>query len=195
MAKFLSMCAAVGLFVTSAQADLLLSFDGTRVSDGNTIWTYHINLTANELLYPGDYFTIYDFAPALPDVIYRPYPFNIAWSFVGATPPQVNPPDDPSLLNLIFQVQGSAPYSDTQFGPFEITTPGTQPSPATRVSYYAGEATYVVSPGGKIDNMGVVLVPAIVPEPSSALLLAFAIVVGAISSAKRYKERQKESGR
>src|SRR3954447_12945993 len=63
--------------------------------DGNFKWTYNVVVTSDVYVQPGDYFTIYDFAGALPGSGHAPADWTLTSTNVGTTPEKTSPADDP----------------------------------------------------------------------------------------------------
>jgi len=159
--------------VLAARADIIPTFTGATSSGGNTVWSYTIDITSGQNVTTGDFFTIYDFGPFMTGTGVQPSGWALSSAFVGVTPSQTLPPDDPAILNLTWTYSGST-LTGTGLGPFSVTIAGVTPSPAPiRTSHFAAEGTQISSED-KIDNVGQISVPVIVPEAST-----FSLFVGA----------------
>jgi len=162
---------AVGLVATaSVRADIIPSFVGSSPSGNTTVWSYQIDITVDEQVTSGDFFTIYDFGHFIAGSSVQPSGWTFSSSLVGTTPAGVAPPDDPTLENLTWTYSGSAIPTSSGVGPFSISTVGAQFEPSLRTGYFAAQATNATSgnPGTKINNVGRISIPAPVPVPEPA---------------------------
>ena len=186
--------AIIGFFaaIALAHGDIIPSFDGTSPSGTNTVWGYHIDITVNQQVTTGDFFTIYDFGPFIPGSNVQPSGWTFSMSLVTPPPSGINVPDNPSLENLTWTYTGSAPIpTGSSAGPFSVTvaTSHFEEAPQLRASYFAAQATRDSgdSAGTKIRNAGQIPVPVPIPEPStlSLMLLAGAGAAGRALRSKR----------
>jgi hypothetical protein len=175
--------------VLAARADIIPSFTGATSSGGNTVWSYTIDITNGQKVTSGDFFTIYDFGPFIAGTGVQPSGWTLSSAFVGLTPSQTLPPDDPAILNLTWKYNGPTIPTNTTLAPFSVTIAGVTPSPAPiRTSYFAAEATQIVS-GDKIDNVGQISVP--VPEASTfSLFVSASGLMGVCWIVSRFRKRQ-----
>ena len=153
----LLIVAAVG----PIRADVIPSLSSTSPVGANFTWNYSTNVTVDQMVQPGDFFTIYDFGSFLPGSNSQPTGWSFSASLTGLNPSLVLPTDNPSLLNLTWVYNGSTPINGSALlGTFSIVTNTNQ----LRTSDFAAEATRVSGPnaGTKIDNVGTISVP--VPE-------------------------------
>lgn len=175
---FVLAFAGMAASMTNSRADLIPSFEGTTGNaDETTTWTYTLNITAEQNAQSGDFFTIYDFGAFIPASDSQPSGWTLSSSLLGATPADVLPQDDPSLLNLTWTYNGpiipGASPGGQNIGPFQVGTAGLLPSPtAFRNSNFTAQGTLAISgqAGTKIGNVGVIPVP--IPEPSTYALIA-----------------------
>jgi hypothetical protein len=174
-----SIALAGGLM--GVRADIIPTFTGTSGSQNqqNTIWSYTINITAEQNATNGDFFTIYDFGDFVPNSNSQPAGWTFSASLTGTTPSQTNPTDNPSLYNLTWTYNGppisGATPAGQNIGPFSVEVPGFDPefqSP-TRDGQFAAQGTLAQGPeaGSKVNNIGIVPVPAAIPEPSTLALI------------------------
>ncbi len=174
--------------VTVVRADIIPSFDDAYAFGDTAVWNYHIDITTDQNVTTGDFFTIYDFGNFIPGSNSEPVGWSLTASYVGTTPGLVNPTDDPGLLNLTWTYNGPTILGPTlDIGTFRVTVNG--PVAPTRTSQFASQATRNSGPnaGTKIDNIGNIPVPTAIPEPSVLALLAVggAFGIGRIISRRR----------
>jgi hypothetical protein len=175
--------------VLAARADIIPTFTGATSSGGNTVWSYTIDITNGQNVTSGDFFTIYDFGPFLAGTGVQPGGWTLTSAFLGVTPSQTRPADDPAILNLTWTYNGPT-ITGTGLGPFSVTIAGVTPSPAPiRTSHFAAEATQISS-GDKIDNVGQISVPVIVPEASTlSLFVSASGLMGVCWIVSRFRKR------
>ncbi len=189
MRKLLALGAIALLTVIgSVRADIIPTFVGGTPDGNNTIWTYTINITADQNATTSDFFTIYDFGSIVPGSNTQPIDWTFSSLLTGVTPSQTNPPDDPNVFNLTWTYTGaSALPSGGPIGPFTIETAGALPpdtAPQTRDGYFAAQGTLVTgaNAGSHVNNVGVVPIPIPVPEASTGSLLIVAALLGGIGT-------------
>jgi hypothetical protein len=193
MKKILSLLGCL-VAITVVRGDIIPTFTGTSPGSGtNTTFNYQIDITTDQQVTTGDFFTIYDFGPFIAGTNMQPAGWTFSSSLVTPPPSGVNPPDDPTLENLTWTYTGSATIpTGSNLGPFAVTkaTSQFQEGPQLSLSYFAARATRSTDPvGTKIDNAGRISVPAPVPipEPTTISLLVF----GALGAATRAIRRRK----
>src|SRR5881394_1029502 len=100
--KKLFVITLIGLIATfSLRADIIPTFNGTSPGTGtNTVWNYSINITTDQQVSIGDFFTIYDFGPFITGSNVQPTGWTFSSSLTTAPPANTNPPDNPTLENL-----------------------------------------------------------------------------------------------
>jgi hypothetical protein len=186
--------ALIGLVAAvSLRADIIPSFAGTSPGTGtNTVWNYTINITSDQQVTTGDFFTIYDFGPFITGSNLQPTGWTFSSSLVTAPPSGANPPDNPSLANLTWTYTGTATIpTGTHLGMFSVTmaTPQFHELPSTNNGYFAAMATRSTgsNAGTKITNVGQLPVPVPVPEPATLSLLALAGVGSVLRAIRRRK--------
>jgi hypothetical protein len=186
---------AISLFMLSGvgRADIIPTFVSATADGANTLWTYTINITADQNATTSDYFTIYDFGSIIPGTNSQPIDWVFSSSLVGVTPSQTNPPDSTNIFNLTWTYTGgSAIPSGGPIGPFQVETAGAfvGAAPAMQFGYFAAQGTLVTGPnaGSHVNNVGFIAVP--VPEASTASLLLVTLAVGgAAFAARRHRRR------
>ncbi len=156
----LVMSAVIG----SARADVIPSNDTIDPEGSGFRWNYATNVTVNQIVQTGDYFTIYDFGSLMPGSNVQPANWTFSSSLVGTTPGTVLPTDNPNVLNLTWTYTGTTPITGSSFlGLFSVVSATNQMTTAN----FTAHATRADGPlaGTKIDNIGTVGVP--VPEMSA----------------------------
>ncbi|HLV80596.1 MAG TPA: hypothetical protein VKT32_09955 [Chthonomonadaceae bacterium] len=169
-----------------SRADIIVK-DPTVTSHGsNFTWSYDVTLTNDEIIKPGNFLTIYDFAGFVPGSNFQPAGWVFSSANLGRTPPHSVPTDDPRLPNLTWTYTGTS-NNDAYGNPDRVSILGPGPldlgifgADSNRsqevVGMFATEAIKY-SPrqrgnGRPVDNSGYVGVPnAVLPESSSLLLL------------------------
>lgn len=185
----------IGVFaaIALAHGDIIPSFSGTSPSGTNTVWGYQINITTDQHVTTGDFFTIYDFGPFISGSNAQPSGWTFSSSLLTAPPPGINVPDNPSLANLTWTYTGSVTIpTGSSVGPFSVTVAGTQflEAPPTSNSYFAAQATRLTggTAGTKISNVGQIPVPVAIPEPSTLSLM---LLAGAGAASRVLRRRRK----
>ena len=153
--------------IAASQADIIptLSSNPTATNGGFT-WNYSTNVTVDETVQKGDFFTIYDFGSIAPNSNMQPAGWTFSTSLVGTNPANVTPKDDPHLLNLTWTYSGTTPINGAAaLGNFSVIATTNQ----LREGDFAAQATRSSgsTAGTKINNVGQVSVP--VPEMSALL--------------------------
>jgi PEP-CTERM motif len=178
--------------IATVRGDIIPSFSGTSPGSGtNTVWSYHIDITSDQQVTTGDFFTIYDFGPFISGTNVQPSGWSFSSSLLTTPPPGVTPPDDPNVLNLTWTYTGSAPIpTGSTLCPFSVTIATSQfdEAPRTRQSYFAALATRTTDPPNtKISNVGRIPVPVAIPEPTTLSLLILGGAGAAIRALRRRK--------
>ncbi len=187
MRKIIALYITIGMVVVSARADIIPSFTGTTISGPNTVWGYQIDITSDQIVTAGDFFTIYDFGPFIAGSNSQPSGWSFSSSLVGPTPAGINAPDNPNILNLTWTYIGSSNLTGTGIGPFSVMIAGVQEVPLTRDSFFAAQGTRATGgdAGTKVNNVGRIPVPAPIPEPSSVALIGLGAFSWAIARWRR----------
>ena len=161
----------VGISVASIRADVIPTLTSTSPTASNFTWNYTTNVTVDQMVQKGDFFTIYDFGNFLSGSNIQPANWTFSSSLTGTNPSLVVVADNPSLLNLTWTYTGNTPINGSDLiGIFSVVTGTNQ----LRSSDFAAEATRASgsNAGTKIDNVGTISVP--IPE-FSALLPVLAV--------------------
>ncbi len=164
MKKHLLGLALLVAGILSLQADVIPTLSSTPAEGSNFRWNYATNVTVDQMVTTGDYFTIYDFGNLIPNSNMQPAGWAFSSSLLGVTPSTLAPNDDPNVLNLTWTYTGTTPINGSALlGLFSVLSSTNQ----LRSDDFAGHATRSNGPniGTKIDNIGTVSVP--VPEMSA----------------------------
>ncbi len=157
---FLGLAVLAGAILT-AHGDIIPTLDSVTPEGTDFRWNYTANVTIDQKVTAGDYFTIYDFGSLLPGSNVQPAGWTFSSLLIGTTPATVLPKDNPNILNLTWTYNGATPISGSAFlGTFSVVSTTNQ----LRTDYFTAHATRA-SGSTKIDNIGFVSVP--VPEMSA----------------------------
>jgi hypothetical protein len=176
---------AFGISMVVAYGDIIPTLSSVTGSAPNFTWNYTANVTADEAVNQGDFFTIYDFSSIMPTTTTQPAGWTFSTALVGPTPALVTPTDNPSLWNLTWTYTGAATIPGAAaLGTFSAVTSTNQ----LKAGQFAAEATRNNDPSGtKIDNVGSVSVP--VPE-STSLLPLIGVCAAALVVAPRLRRQR-----
>ncbi len=155
---------AMGSFV--AYGDIIPTLSSVTGSSPNFTWNYTANVTVDETVNTGNYFTIYDFSAIMPTTTTQPAGWTFSTALLGPTASTVNPTDNPNLWNLTWTYSGAAIPGAAALGTFSAVSSTDQ----LKQGQFTAQATRSGAPAGTvIDNIGNVSVP--VPESTSLLPL------------------------
>lgn len=182
----------VGLAVSilTVQADINANFLSTSSTATSTLWNYSINVTSLQEAHVGDFFTIYDFGNIIPNSNSQPANWTFSTSLLGNTPAQINAPDDPTILNLTWTYNGPViPTETLGIGPFQVAIDGPGRT-QFRNSYFSGQGHLASGPntGTVVGNIAPIVVPTLVPEPST---LALIVAMGGLGFFSRAVARRR----
>jgi len=173
----------LGVTVLAARGDVIPTLSGAPSPLGsNFTWNYSANVTVDQNVQTGDFFTIYDFGNFISGSNIQPAGWTFSSALTGKNPSLVTPTDSPSILNLTWTYNGAATINGSApLGTFSIVTNTNQ----LRTSDFAAEATRNSGPnvGTKVDNIGNISVP--VPEMSTFLPILTVCGAGVLSSVLR----------
>src|SRR5437660_12510739 len=172
--KFFLGLIAITAVSFAARADIIPTLDSITGSSPNFTWNYSANVTVDQTINPGDFFTIYDFGTIAPGSNMQPTGWTFSQALVGPTAALTSPTDNPNILNLTWTYNGAAPIvGSAALGIFSVVTSTNQ----LKTGQITAQGTRSSGPdaGTKISNIGSVSVP--VPESSS--LLPIVAVCGA----------------
>lgn len=175
----------IGSGILIARADIIPSLDSVTGSSPSFTWNYSANVTVNETVNKGDFFTIYDFSSIMPTVTTQPAGWTFSTALVGPTAPLTTPTDDPNLWNLTWTYNGNSPISGAAaLGMFTAVTNTNQ----MKTGQFSAVATRSNDPTNtKIDNIGNVQVP--VPE-STSLVPLIGVCAAALLVAPRLRRQR-----
>src|SRR5437764_1210245 len=183
--KYFLLLASITIVSLSARADIIPTLSSVTGSSPTFTWNYSANVTVDEAVNAGDFFTIYDFGTIAPGSNTQPTGWTFSQALLGPTPALTNPTDNPNILNLTWTYTGSTPISGSAaLGISSVITSTDQ----LKVGQFSAEATRNSGPnaGTKVDNIGTVSVP--VPE-SSALLPIIGVCAAAVFSTLLRRQR------
>jgi hypothetical protein len=176
---------AFGTSIFVAHGDIIPTLSSVTGSAPNFSWNYSANVTVDETVNKGDFFTIYDFSSIMPTTHTEPVGWAFSTALLGPTPGLVSPTDNPNLWNLTWTYNGSSAISGAAaLGMFTAVTSTDQ----LKTGQFTAEATRSGAPAGtKIDNIGQVSVP--VPE-STSLLPLIGVCAAALFVAPRLRRQR-----
>jgi hypothetical protein len=160
------------------RGDIIPTLSSVTGSSPNFAWNYSANVTVDQTVNTGNFFTIYDFGSIAPGSNTQPTGWTFSQALIGPTAAQTSPIDNPNILNLTWTYTGTAPIvGSAALGVFSVVTSTNQ----LKTGQFSAEATRNSGPnaGTKVSNVGTVSVP--VPE-SSALLPIIGVCAAAIFS-------------
>jgi hypothetical protein len=162
--KYFLLLAAISAISFAARADIIPTLSSVTGSSPNFTWNYSANVTVNQTVNTGDFFTIYDFGSIAPGSNIQPTGWTFSQALVGPTAALTSPTDNPNILNLTWTYSGTAPITGSAaLGMFSVITSTDQ----LKTGQFTAQATLNSGPnaGTKVSNVGTVSVP--VPEPSA----------------------------
>ena len=181
---------AVGASILTARGDIIPTLSSTAPAVGGFTWNYSANVTVDETINTGDFFTIYDFGNISPGSNMQPAGWTFSTALLGPTPALVSPTDNPNILNLTWTYTGTTPINGAAaLGIFSAITSTDQ----LKVGQFTAEATRSTGPnaGTKIDNIGNISVP--VPEMSALLPILSVCGAGLLSLLPPFLRRRQTS--
>jgi len=101
--------AAFSAMTIAAYADVIPTLSSIIGSGGDFTWNYSANVTVDQRVEHGDFFTIYDFGTFVSGSNTQPTDWMFSSALLGRTPPLVSPHDDPAILNLTWTYIGKTP--------------------------------------------------------------------------------------
>ena len=176
--SFILGLALLGSAALIARGDIIPTLDSVTGSSPNFTWNYTANVTVDQTVNAGDFFTIYDFSSIMPTTHSEPTGWTFSTSLLGPTPANVSPTDNPNLWNLTWTYNGASPITGSAaLGMFSAVTNTDQ----LKTGQFTAQWTRTSGPeaGSKVNNIGNVTVP--VPESSSLLPIIGVCVAAALS--------------
>jgi hypothetical protein len=170
-----------------ARGNIIPTLSSIAPSGADFTWNYSANVTVDQMIEPGDYFTIYDFGNFLAGSNTQPADWTFSSALLGVTPSLVLPTDNASFLNLTWTYTGQTPINGSAaLGIFSVDANTNQ----LTNSDFAAEATRATgsTAGSKVDNVGTVSVP--VPEMSALLPILSICAAGLLSLLPSYLRRR-----
>lgn len=182
-AVFLATLLCVGL--ANATITPVLDSGNPTADSGNFLWTYNIDLSADEQLAPDNsFFTIYDFVGYVGGTISAPAGWDATIQLVGPTPGGVLPSDSASVDNLVFTYVGAvSPGQQTIDGFSAISTDGTIDANGN-FSYQAQKTSNLSAPDQGLGPLDVPM--SSTPEPVSVGLLGGGLLGVAIVTRRKF---------
>lgn len=167
-----------------ARGDIIPTLDSITGSSPNFQWNYTANVTVDQTVTTGDFFTIYDFSSIMPTTHFQPAGWTFSTALVGPTAPLTTPTDNPGLWNLTWTYSGTSIVGSAALGTFSAVTTTDQ----LKAGQFTGQGTRTTGPeaGSKVSNIGAVSVP--VPEPS-ALFPIMGVCAAALCSTLLRRQR------
>jgi len=171
--------------ISVANANIIPTLS-TVTGPGPYVWNYEVDVTVDQNVVNGSFFTIYDFAGATTGS--GPAGWAMTVQNVGVTPPLVLPGDNPAIPNVTFTYTGATIVGQQDLGIFSIDSIYNQ----AVEGYFAGLATRNTGPlaGTTISNVGNVEVPTVVPEPATMTLIGTGLIAMAGAAFRKRKRQQ-----
>jgi hypothetical protein len=180
---------ALGLGLGSlADADVIVALNsGPVVNGGNFNWTYTATLKSGSTLMNGDFFTIYDiggFGPGVPiasPVILPAINWSSSIQFLGVNGFSTSPTDSGSIFNVTYTFTGASSIvaaADVTLGGGAGAFGYTSSSNVSSTGSFSA-TSHITAGGATAGNTSSVTVagaPALVPEPSTALLSGIGLI-------------------
>jgi hypothetical protein len=176
--SFILGLALLGSVALIARGDIIPTLNSVTGSSPNFTWNYSANVTVDQTVNAGDFFTIYDFSSIMPTTHSEPTGWTFSTALLGPTPTNVSPTDNPNLWNLTWTYNGASPITGSAaLGMFSAVTSTDQ----LKTGQFTAQGTRTSGPeaGSKVNNIGNVTVP--VPESSSLLPIIGVCVAAALS--------------
>src|SRR6184192_3806566 len=130
--------ALLGSAALIARGDIIPTLNSVTGSSPTFTWNYAANVTVDQTVNTGDFFTIYDFGSIAPGSNTQPTGWTFSQALVGPTPSLVLSTDNPSILNLTWTYNGAAPITGSAaLGIFSVITSTDQ----LKVGQFSAEAT------------------------------------------------------
>src|SRR5437764_127654 len=136
--SFILGLALLGSAALIARGDIIPTLSSVTGSSPNFTWNYAANVTVDETVNAGDFFTIYDFGSIAPGSNTQPTGWTFSQALLGPTAPLTTPTDNPNILNLTWTYNGATPITGSvALGMFSVITSTEQ----LKVRLFTAEAT------------------------------------------------------
>ena len=195
MSRFaIALAVLGGLFGVGQEVKAgLLPVNVTDTQDGaNFRYSYGVVLTSDATLKTGDYFTVYDFAGAIPGSNVQPAGFTFSTQNVGVTPSGTLPTDDPKIANVTWTYTGATTsVGQSNLGTFSVDSQIGTPNDGVFTSQthrqIDGRVDANITEAQVPVPAGPVGVPASVPEPATLALVGIGLpLVGFFRRRRRH---------
>jgi len=175
----------LALGATAVRADIIPTLQSSSAVAGGTQFNYTADVTTDQRVETGDFFTLYDFGPN--SNLTAPAGWTAVSQASGVTPPTIIAGDGPEL-NLTFTYTAAPTLTGPQnLGIFSAVSP----NPPGGLDFFASHATKAVGGaiGTKVDNVGFVEAPklAAIPLPAAAFMFPMGAVAAAYCS-RRFRK-------
>src|SRR5258708_32686132 len=91
-----------------ARGDIIPTLSSVTGSSPNFTWNYSANVTVDQTINTGDFFTIYDFGTIAPGSNMQPTGWTFSQALLGPTAALTSPTDNPNILNMTWTYKGTA---------------------------------------------------------------------------------------
>src|SRR5437667_6991433 len=105
--KFFLALIAITAVSFAARADIIPTLDSITGSSPSFTWNYAANVTVDQTINAGDFFTIYDFGSIAAGSNMQPTGWTFSQALLGPTAALTSPTDNPNILNLTWTYTGS----------------------------------------------------------------------------------------
>src|SRR5205814_7971710 len=150
--KYFLLLAAITAVSLSARGDIIPTLSSVTGSSPTFNWNYSANVTVDETVNAGDFFTIYDFSAIMPTTTTQPAGWTFSTALVGPTAPLTTPTDSASLWNITWTYNSATSIAGSAaLGIFSVVTDTDQ----LKTGQFSAEATKSNDPAGtKVSNVG-----------------------------------------
>src|SRR3954470_8283819 len=109
--------------ISATRADVIPTFTSANPLGANFTWDYTTNVTVDQMVQKGDFFTIYDFGNFLAGSNAQPTNWAFSSALTGTNPSLVTVGDNASILNLTWTYTGDTAVSGSALlGIFSVVT-------------------------------------------------------------------------
>lgn len=169
---FLTSGALALIGISQASANIIVTFFPPPLGAGPYTFNYGVNVTADQKIVTGNFFTIYDFA-GFTGTTAQPAGWTFTSSLLGVNPPFVAPADDPTIPNLTFTYTGSTITGPFVLGVFSADSTLNTTTTDNFASLATKNAPGTLEDNTPVSNIGTTTVPSVptVPDSASTVLL------------------------